>query len=98
MTENTYEVSLALEDGDFTMDYRAMGLLYGSGFQVVDTDDGPDVGELDHQRYRRRTSEAMAHTKSEDLISILRYWARKDHDADLVVHFVDREVITGDDE
>jgi len=34
---------------------------------------------------RRRAREAMAHNGSDHMLDGLKYWARRDHDADLVV-------------
>lgn len=37
------------------------------------------------QRGRRRTREAAAHTGSAEFDDVLRYWARRDHNAELRV-------------
>ena len=40
------------------------------------------------QAGRRRTREAQAHTGTNDLVSVLRYWAERDHGAQLRIEHV----------
>ncbi|MCQ4364561.1 hypothetical protein KQR54_26130 [Mycobacterium gordonae] len=76
-------------DGDILLDSQALTLAFGvdvAAVKALPVVDG--VSRIPREwarRGKRRAAEASAHTGSEALLDALRYWARRDHNADLQV-------------
>jgi hypothetical protein len=84
---NIFPLTLVVtDDGGVQLDAAAMSLLTGCP--------ADEIGRLSTQgdkwmrRGRQRSNEAQAHTNSTAMLDGLRYWAHKDHGADLVVTYV----------
>lgn len=69
-------------NGEPMLDATGMGLMFGVKPEEIPT--GPFPAEL-IQQGRRRAGEAKAHTGRSDFESVVRYWARADHGADLEI-------------
>jgi hypothetical protein len=76
-------------NGEPMLDSAAMALLFGVEAEAVHdlpmTNGTSPIPREWVRRGKRRAKEAMAHTGSDALLDSLRYWARKDHSADLEV-------------
>lgn len=81
------------------MPAEAMSLLLGVPVEEVHAHIMGEHGGLTNLRLpnkwvgqgRRRTSEARASTGKEDVVSILRYWAEKEHGAELEIKYAPAE-------
>ena len=82
----TYTVTVKGLDGpDPKFDAAGSALLFGVTVeQITAIAPGPIPAEW-FQAMRRRANEAFAATGGEDLLDILEHWARKDHNAELVL-------------
>ena len=85
----TVTVHIRNHHGENLLDMTAMALLFGvtvAEINALPSADGALTLPAKWLRQgRRRANEAKAHTGSDELFDALRYWARKDHGADLVV-------------
>ncbi|BDB44554.1 MULTISPECIES: hypothetical protein [Mycobacterium] len=76
-------------DGEPVLDAAAVELLFGveqAAFTALPLIDGRVRLPREWvRRGKRRAREAMAHTGSDTMTDCLRYWARKDHNAELQV-------------
>jgi hypothetical protein len=85
----TITVRVTLIGGEPMLDSEALSILFG--VRVEEVRELPIVGGVSTipkawvQRGRQRAREAMAHTGSDAMLDSLRYWARKDHSAELEV-------------
>jgi hypothetical protein len=80
------------EVDDFGISMEGVSLLLG--VPVADLEVNPLTGKSNVpkdwvQRGRRRAREAMAHTGGDDMVSVMEYWAAKEHDARLELVYVD---------
>ncbi|BBZ60139.1 hypothetical protein [Mycolicibacterium monacense] len=86
---STLTVTLTDVDGEPMLDSEAMALLFGvrtEDVRALPTVNGVSTIPREWvKRGRQRTREAMAHTGSDFIIDGLRYWARRDHNAELEV-------------
>ncbi|OBA66048.1 hypothetical protein A5633_03010 [Mycolicibacterium elephantis] len=86
---NTLTVRVKCHDGDVLLPAEAMALLLGVPALLIEqhrVDNG--VMSLPDEwirQGRRRASEAKAHTGSDAMLDSLKYWARKDHNAQLEI-------------
>lgn len=82
----TYTVTVHGIDGtDPKFDANGAALLYGVTVdQIKAIAPGPIPADWT-KAMRRRANEAFAATGGEDILDILEYWARRDHDAKLVL-------------
>jgi len=78
-------------DGEPMLDKYCMGVLLGvepDAMLALPVEDGKSKIPRDWiKRGRRRAREAMAHTGSDAMLDCLRYWAPKDHGAELEVTY-----------
>lgn len=85
----TITITVADVDGEPMLDSAALALLFGVELDAVrglPVKDGVSaIPNMWVKRGRRRSREAMAHTGSDAMLDGLRYWARKDHGAELEV-------------
>jgi hypothetical protein len=76
-------------NGEPMLDSAAMALLFGVELEAVRalpmTNGTSPIPREWIKRGRRRASEAKAHTGSHALLDSLRYWARRDHGAEVEV-------------
>ena len=82
---NTYTISITERDGEAMLDCSGMALMYG----VTEADihaitPGPIPADWTRNG-RRRASEAAASIGSRDWLDVLRYFARAEHNAELLV-------------
>jgi hypothetical protein len=70
-------------DGDILIDSTAMGLLLGVAPERITG----QIPEQWFQQGRRRAREAAAATGSYSMLDNMRYWAQKDHGAELEVAY-----------
>lgn len=73
-------------DGEPMIDKTGMSLLFGVAEELVTalTANGPaPIPDEWIRNGKRRAKEAAAHTGSNDMVSSLTYWARKDRGAEL---------------
>lgn len=82
---NIYTVTVSDLDGEPKLDAPGGALLYGVTVDQI-TAIAPGLVPAEWIRaMRRRANEAFAATGGEDLLDILEYWARKEHQAELVL-------------
>ncbi|CAM3108744.1 hypothetical protein BST27_18560 [Mycobacterium intermedium] len=78
-------------DGDLSLDSQALALAFGVDVAAVSAlpvvDGASRIPREWARRGKRRAKEAAAHLNSEDLLDILAFWARQDHNAELQVVF-----------
>lgn len=82
-----YTIRIRTIGGEPMLDTATMSLMFGidpAEITATLTDGTPVPGDWLRQG-RRRTSEAAAHTGSREFTDVMRYWARRDHNAELVV-------------
>ncbi len=88
----TIKTEIRNVDTDPMLDSQALGLLFGvsvADVLALPMKDGTSPIPREWiKRGRRRTREAMAHTGSDFIMDTLRYWAQKDHNADLEVVYL----------
>lgn len=87
MKKNVYTVTISGLDGpDPKFDAAAAVLLFGVTVDQIKAAAaaGPTPAEW-IKAMRRRANEAFAATGGEDLLDILEYWARVEHQAELVL-------------
>jgi hypothetical protein len=86
---NTITITIVDIDGEPMLDSHALSLMFGvrtEEIQALPVADGAKVIPREWiKRGRQRTREAMAHTGSDFIIDGLRYWAQRDHNAELEV-------------
>lgn len=83
----TYTVTITGLDGDDPkFDANGAALLFGVPVEQIKAAaaEGPTPAEW-IKAMRRRANEAFAATGGEDLLDILEYWARVEHQAELVL-------------
>lgn len=82
-------VLFTVQAGEPMLDGSAMALLFGVEVEAVRAlpmvDGASRIPREWVKRGRRRAGEAKAHTGSDELLENLRYWAHKDHGAELEV-------------
>jgi hypothetical protein len=89
MTAQPITVRIAEHDGEAMLDAQCMALLFG--VELADIHALPSVNGATPlpkewiRRGRRRAREAQAHTGSDAMLDGLRYWAARDHGAELTV-------------
>ncbi|WP_406816191.1 hypothetical protein [Mycobacterium sp. M23085] len=101
MSDNTplsMKLTIKVVNGEPLIDATALSLLFGVGEELVtalsarDTTNGYTTFPPEWIRNgRRRAREAFAHTKSNDMVSSLTYWARKDRGAELQLVYEDEQ-------
>lgn len=76
-------------DGEPMLDAQCMALLFGVETTAVHAlpiaDGAMRIPPEWVKRGKRRAREAMAHTGGRGVIDVLRYWAQRDHNAELKV-------------
>lgn len=86
---STITITITEISGEPMLDSAAMALLFGVHVDEVKAlpmiNGASPIPREWIKRGRQRTREAMAHTGSDFIIDGLRYWARRDHDAELEV-------------
>lgn len=87
---NAFTVTISgIDTAEPSLDAACMALLFGVTVADVHalprTPTGIRIPREWVKRCRRRTKEAAADTGDDFIISIMRYWARRDHNAELVV-------------
>jgi hypothetical protein len=86
---NKFTVEINEINGEPMLDSQCMALMFG--VTAADVRALPFAGGHSRiprewiKRGRRRTREAAAATGSADLLDVLQYWARTDHNAELEV-------------
>ncbi|MCU1697351.1 MAG: hypothetical protein JWR34_3414 [Mycobacterium sp.] len=92
-TTMTIRVAGSLDDPQLPAE--AMSLLLGVSVDEIRAhgrENGTGVTAMPHRWMRagrQRAFEAQAHTGCTDMVSGLRYWAKKDHGAHLEIDYVD---------
>ncbi|AYE95362.1 hypothetical protein C0J29_11740 [Mycobacterium paragordonae] len=85
---DTFTITLREVDGEPMMDALAMALAFGVDVAAVKAlpivDGRMRLPREWARRGKQRAKEAMAHG-SDGMLDCLRYWARRDHDAELQV-------------
>lgn len=83
---NVYTVTISGLDGpDPKLDNAAVLLMCGHDLRELGTDGTAQFPAEWLRDMKRRHREAAAHTGTTDLVEFLEYWARKDHNAELLV-------------
>lgn len=87
----TNSISITVRDisGELMLDSQAMALAFGVDESAVCAlplvNGHMRIPREWARRGKRRAKEAMAHTGSDLILDVLRYWAREDHGAELEV-------------